>query len=51
MKIIRRKIQTYLRPTLGRDNDRDDTYSATVNALQSRFVKLQAPPWRCGRQI
>jgi len=48
MKDIRRKIQRYLRPTLGRDNDRYDAYLATVNARQSWFLKLpaQTPPRR-----
>jgi hypothetical protein len=40
---IRRNIQTYLQPTLGRDNDRYGAYSATVNALQNQFVKLAVP--------
>src|SRR5260370_297706 len=37
---IRRKIHPYLRPTLGRGNDRCGEHSATVNALQSQPVKL-----------
>jgi hypothetical protein len=42
MKNIRRKIERYLRPTLGRDNDHCDAVFARVNGLQSRFLKLPA---------
>ncbi|MGY0575881.1 hypothetical protein ACTGJ9_036605 [Bradyrhizobium sp. RDM12] len=43
MKNIRRNIQTYLRRTLGRDNDSCGAYSGTVNAVQNQFVKFPVP--------
>ncbi|MET4322976.1 hypothetical protein [Bradyrhizobium sp. RT5a] len=40
MKTSTVKTQTYLQPTLGRDNDPRGEHSATVNAQQSEPVKL-----------
>jgi hypothetical protein len=40
MKTSTVKTQTYLQPTLGRDNDPRGEHSATVNVLQSEPVKL-----------